>query len=124
MPIPDNYRDICEKLLEVSEAGRVNWLEEGATYTVRFPKFNLDIWSGLDMESDKQFVALGLKDPSGGGLLDNWYVDEDDRDFEGLRALYASARRHSSRVRENLEELRRLLGSKDRIGLDDTKKQS
>jgi hypothetical protein len=121
MPIPDNYRDICEMLLEASNALRVNWVEEGGFFVVRFPQFDLNIWSGVDRDSEKQFVALGLKEPGGRGLLDNWYVEEGDRDFEALQALYASAKRQSHQVAEKLEELRRVLRGKGKVGLDDTK---
>ena len=98
MPIPDNYREVCEMLLEATNAGRVNWVEEGGSFVVRLPKYNLDIWSGTDECDEKQFVALGIKDPSGRGYLDNWYVEEGDLDFQILKTLYESAKRHARRV--------------------------
>jgi hypothetical protein len=118
MPIPSNYRDICEMLINASDAGRVNWLEEGDTLVVRLPDYNLNLWSGE--EEGRRFIALGLKTPGQKGLIDNWYVDEGDEDFAALQRLWGAARHNSHRVAQKLDELRRLLQSADKIGLDDT----
>jgi hypothetical protein len=118
MPIPSNYRDICEMLIKASDAGRVNWLEEGDTLVVRLPDYNLNLWSGE--EEDRRFIAVGLKTPGQKGLIDNWYVDEGEEDFAALERLWGAARHNSHRVAQKLDELRKLLQGDDKIGLDDT----
>lgn len=118
MPIPSNYRDICEMLIKASDAGRVNWLEEGDTHVVRLPDYNLNLWSGE--EEGRSFIALGLKTPGQKGLIDSWYVDEAEEDFEVLHRLLGAARHSSSRVAQKLDELRKLLQGDGKIGLDDT----
>jgi hypothetical protein len=114
MPIPDNYRDICQMLLEASNAGRVNWVEDGANFIVRLPQFNVHLWAGV--EDEKRFVAFGLKDPGTKGYLDNWWLEEGDQDFETLQKLYASAKRSANRLPDKLEELRALLKSNNKVG--------
>jgi hypothetical protein len=105
-------------LIKASDAGRVNWLEEGDTLVVRLPEYNLNLWSGA--EGGKTFIAFGLKAPGQKGLIDNWYVEEGEEDFAVLETLWRTARHSSHRVAQKLDELRKLLQGDDRIGLDDT----
>lgn len=122
MPIPSNYRDICEMLIKASDAGRVNWLEEGDTFVVRLPEYNLNLWSGE--EEGRSFIALGLKTPGLKGLIDSWYVDEGEEDFGVLQRLLGAASHNSHRVAQKLDELRKLLKGDGKIGLDDTEPMS
>jgi hypothetical protein len=105
-------------LIKASEAGRVNWLEEGDALVVRLPDYNFNLWSGV--EEDKRFIAVGLQTPGQKGLIDNWYVDEVEEDFEALQRLLGAARHNSHRVAQKLDELRKLLQGDGKIGLDDT----
>lgn len=105
-------------LIQASDAGRVNWLEEGDTLVVRLPEYNLNLWSGE--EEGRRFIALGLKTPGQKGLIDNWYVDDGEEDFAALERLWGAARHNSHRVAQKLDELRRLLQGDGKIGLDDT----
>src|ERR1022692_738665 len=117
MPIPYNYRDICEMLMKASHAGRVNWLDEGDTLVVRLPEYNLNLWRGED--NAKRFVAFGLKTPGQKGLIDNWYVEDGDADFPALQSLWEAAKHNSRDVAQKLDQLRQLLQGEDRIGLDE-----
>jgi len=117
MPIPNDYRDICEMLLEATKKGLVNWIEEAGTFEVRLPEYNFEIWSGTDELGQRSFVAVGLKDPSERrGLLDSWYVEEGDKDYDLIFALFGEARRKARRLPEKLDSLRNLLKSGSTIG--------
>jgi hypothetical protein len=119
MPIPNEYRDICEMLLEATNEGRVAWTEKSGTLIVRLPEFNLELWSGTDDRDQTDFVAVGLKDPRGQRLIDNWYVQEGDKDFEMLRILNGSALRQVRRISEKLDTLREMLRSGNKVGVED-----
>lgn len=108
MPIPDDYREICEMLLDATRANRVKWIEARGIIAVKLPKFNLEIWSGTD-EANKEFVAVGLKDPKDNQLIDNWYLEEGDADFAPLVELWKSARRQARDVPAKLEAIREFL---------------
>jgi hypothetical protein len=118
MPIPNDYRDICEMLLDATNEGRVNWIEKSSkTFVVRLPEYIFEIWSGTDELDEKIFVAVGLRDYfSESGFLDNWYVEEGDNDFDILLALFSEARRKARRLPEKLDSLRKLLKSDSTIG--------
>lgn len=120
MSIPNEYLDICEMLIEATNDGRVNWIEKSGTFVVRLPDYYFEIWSGSD-DQNEEFVAIGLKDPSERGLLDNWYLNEGDPHFDKLQTLWRAARRHAYRLPEKLEALRRLLRSGEKVGLEDDK---
>lgn len=119
MPIPNEYLDICKMLLEATVHKRVNWVEKAGSFIVRLPEFNLELWSGTDELSERQFVAMGLKDPKSKGLIDNWYLDENDVDFKTVDALCDAARRQARRIPDKLKALRDLLASDEKVGLDD-----
>ena len=119
MPIPEDYKDICQMLLEATNAKRVKWAEKGAAITVQFPEFSIEIWSGTDDRSERSFVGMALKDPKGQKLVDNWYVEEGDKDYAVLLTLWGSARRQARGVPEKLETLRQLLREGGDIGKDD-----
>src|SRR5262249_9795725 len=101
MPIPDDYRDICQMLLEATRARRVKWIEKGGTIAVQLPDFDVEIWSGSDERTDREFVAVSLKESQ--KLLDNWYVEEGDEDFAALHDLWDTARRQARGVPKKLE---------------------
>jgi hypothetical protein len=115
MPIPEDYRDICEMLLDATRRNRVKWIEKGGSIAVQFAGLNLEIWSGNDELSERAFVAVGLKD-SKSNLIDNWYVEEGDDGFAELHELWSSARRRARDVPKKLEALRKLLRSGGEIG--------
>lgn len=119
MPIPEDYREICQMLLEATQARRVKWTEKGGTIAVQLPDFNVEVWSGSDERTEREFVAVGLKDPKDQKLLDNWYVEEGDEDFAALRDLWSSARRQARGVPKKLEALRELLRRGGEVGEDD-----
>jgi hypothetical protein len=115
MPIPNDYLDICEMLLDATMKGRVNWTEEGLFFAVRLPEYRFEIWSGTD-EENRPFVAAGLRGPTDRGLLDNWYVEEGDKDYNMMFRLISEARRKARRLPEKLDSLRKLLKSGSIIG--------
>lgn len=120
MPIPDEYRDICEMLIAGTKEGRVMWtISSGSTISVVLPQFILEIWSGTDENDEKAFVAIGLRTPDKRGLLDNWYVEEGDADFDMMKFLYDTARRHARKIPQKLDTLREILQSGQKIGIDD-----
>ncbi len=122
MPIPIDYKDICEMLLVATSEGRVNWTSEGATLRVHLPEYNFEIWSGTDEDSGKEFIAVGLRKPGERRLIDNWYLEEGDEDFNMLESLFQEARSQGRGVREKLDMLRKRLESGSKIGLDEEKK--
>lgn len=116
MPIPNDYRDICEMLLDATYEGRVNWTEVGLSLVVRLPEYKFEIWSGTDNENERAFVAVGLKGHTERGLIDNWYVEEGDNDYDMMFTLFSQARRKARRLPEKLDSLRKLLKSDSTIG--------
>jgi len=118
MPVPYEYKDICNMLLDATKQGRVNWFERGGSFVVRLPEFDFEIWSGTDEGNEMRFVAVGLKDPKGRGLLDDWFIEEGSREFEEVSELCDAARRYAHRVSQKLEQMRGLLQSGRRIGMD------
>jgi hypothetical protein len=119
MPIPNEYRDICKMLLDATIHKRVNWVEQAGGFAVHLPEFNLELWNGTDEQSDRQFVAMGLRDPKGTTLIDSWYLDEADVDFKTVDTLCDAARRQARRVPEKLQGLRDLLTKGKRVGFDE-----
>jgi hypothetical protein len=116
MPIPNDYREICEMLLTATHEKRVTWTEERGTIAVQLPQFNLEIWSGSDDQTQKEFVGLGLRDPKDKQLVDNWYVEEGDEDFDALLELWRSARRQARGVPDKLEQVRQFLRHGGEVG--------
>lgn len=120
MPIPDEYQEICQLLEEATQEGRVRWIDkQGTTVTVRLPEFNVEIWSGEDEDSQKGFVAVGLRNHSSQKLMDNWYIEEGDNQYEFLYRLWQSARRHAMGIPGKLDSLRNLLKKGGQIGDED-----
>jgi len=123
MPIPSEYRDICDMLLKATNAGRVNWITKEGDFKVILPEYTFIIWSGTDEESNKEFVAVSLKLPGDRKSIDNWYVEEGDVDFEKLTELVGKARRYAHRVPEKLDSFRKLLKGLAKIGLEEDKEK-
>ena len=119
MPIPSDYQEICQMLLEATRERRVKWLDKGTSVTVQLPSFNLELWSGQDERTDTVFVAVGLREKDSQKLFDNWYIEEGDVDYHLLNDLWTSARRQAKGVPQKLDTLRDLLRSGGEIGDDD-----
>lgn len=118
MPIPEDYQDICQMLLDATRQNRVKWEDEGASIGVRLPDLTIEIWSGTDERSEQEFVGVGLKDPATLRLIDEWYVEDGDKNFVLLHDLWDEARRKARRIPEKLEALRQLLKKGCEIGDD------
>jgi hypothetical protein len=116
MPIPREYDDICNMLIPATSQGRVNWFERGGSFVVRFPGFDFEIWSGTDERGDTRFIAIGLKDPNGRAVYDDWFMSEGTLEFTKLDELYVAARRHANRVPQKLEQMLQLLRQGGPIG--------
>jgi hypothetical protein len=116
MKVPNEYKDICDMLLQATQEGRVKWVDKQGTMTVCLADFDLEMWSGTD-ERDTEFVAMGLRDPQSKKLIDSWYVESGQTDFEMMRDLFAMARRQTGGIAEGLQKLRELLRSGETIGV-------
>ena len=118
MPIPKEYRDICEMLSKATADKRVTWIVDGTTYALHLPDFSFELWGGTDEQSN-EFVAVGLREPESRTTVDNWFVEESDQDFPMMRDLYASVRRQTGNVSQKLQALRELLKTGQNIGTAD-----
>jgi len=116
MPIPKEYRDICEMLISASEECRVNWVEKaGRAFSVYLPEFIFDIWSGTD-EDDETFVAIGIRNPNETSFIDSFHLVEGDKDFAILYELWKSVRRQTPKVSQKLEAFREILKAGQQVG--------
>jgi hypothetical protein len=120
MPIPHEYREIIDMLIEATAQSRVVWVEKsgGTTVLVHLPEFDVEIWSGSD-ESETEFVAVGLKVQHSKSYIDNWYVEEGDEHFDKLLLLFRAAQRRARNIDEKLQTLRNYLAHPGKIGFDD-----
>jgi hypothetical protein len=117
MPIPKEYREVCEMLLNATEDDRVIWVAEGGNVAVHLPDFSLVMWAGTDDQSNKGFVGMGLRAAKESReQIDNWYIEEGEEEFTLMTRLYGSARRYTGGVAQNLTVLRDLLNSGKRVG--------
>jgi hypothetical protein len=121
VPIPTEYSDIINILLEAAREGRVRW--QGGRYAavVSVSGSQFAIWAGTDEETGDPFVAFALQDPQGESL-DNWYVDQGDVGYEVMRELHQRARRQTQGIPQRLESLKKALKSSKVIGEEGPKK--
>ncbi len=118
MPIPSEYREICEMLVTATKDGRIAWIEKDGFFIVRLPDYSLEMWSGTD-ENETAFVAIGLRDPKERRFFDNWFVADGDADFDMMQALASTVRRQTGQIPQKLDSLRRQLMNGGKIGLDE-----
>lgn len=116
MPIPNDYREICEMLMVATHDQSLKWSDKRGTIAVRAHDFDFEIWSGSDDLTLKEFVAVGLRDPSDNELIDSFFVEEGDTDFPRLSELFRAARQQARGVNKKLEALRDLLKQSGKIG--------
>jgi len=117
MTIPKEYHDIFEMLIKATNESRVSWIEKsGSTLAVYLPTIIFEIWGGAN-DDNRGFVAAGIRQPiKGQALIDNFYVEEGDTDFEKMNFLFMAAQRQVRQVNQKLEELRLLLKSGQKVG--------
>ncbi|MBN2319304.1 MAG: hypothetical protein JXR49_09520 [Acidobacteria bacterium] len=116
MPIPKEYREICEMLLQATKDRRVNWFTQGSINAVFFQDFRLELWAGTD-EAGNKFIAMGIRDPKSKNLADDWYVEEKEEEFDLMRNLYDSVRRQTGKVEQRIEELKDSLKAGKSVGI-------
>jgi len=104
MPIPADYRDIVSVLAAKTEEGALNWDDTNLHVSVRVNASVFRLWAGVDEHSDEGFVAFGLFD-NNGKVIDSWYLDESDIEYQGLHRLYRAAKRHAAGVPTLLKDL-------------------
>lgn len=122
MPIPSEYAEVCDLLLEATKERRVNWLPGGfSTVRVQLPEYSFEIWGGSDAQDEVGFVAVGLRESGARTLFDNFHLEEGDPDYRKLHDLWTNAQRQVRRVDEKLGVLRDLLKRDSEVGLFDSK---
>ena len=115
MPIPKDYIEIIEMLNAATGDGRVRWKKtSGGTISVLVPPSRFDIWAGTDDQNERGFVAFAIREAS--AVVDNWHVDEGDKDYELMSELHKSAKRQAFGVPEKLQSFKDLLAKKGQVG--------
>jgi hypothetical protein len=117
MPIPFEYQNIVSKLSKATAEGRVNWISDGGTYDVIISGSAFRIWGGVDEEFERRFVSFALAD-SNRKVLDNWFIDEGDQDFEMMDKLLGGAKRKALGIHSRLATLLNELDTDKEIGGD------
>lgn len=113
MPIPSDYDEIYSVLVEKTEEGALNWIDNTLFVAVTVDKSMFRIWTGTDEVTDESFVAFGLYDTSG-KVLDSWYLDESDEDYQSVHRLYRAAKRHAAGVPDLLKSLAAKIAAMDK----------
>jgi hypothetical protein len=119
MSIPSEYRDIIFGLLSATNDSRVNWYIDRHDVQVKLQDTIIKLWSGTDEQTDVPFVSFALSDFKG-KLVDTWFLDEGNDDYEHVFRLYTEARRKALGIPQKLENLRAQLKSGGTIGLPPT----
>jgi hypothetical protein len=115
MPIPKDYLEIIEMLNTATQDGRVRWKQSSSgTIVVSVPPAQFEVWAGTDDESERGFVAFGMREAR--ALVDNWHVDEGDVNYGLMNDLYQSAKRQAFGVPEKLQGFKDLLAKNGPIG--------
>jgi hypothetical protein len=115
MTIPKDYIDIVNRLLRMTNEGRVNWKAGTFGVEVNIEKSRFSMWAGTDEHTDEPFVAFALLS-SNGQTLDSWFVDSSDDDFALMNNLHSAAKRYAGGIPQRLVELRSILESAKTIG--------
>lgn len=117
MPIPKDYLELMESLRQRTDDGKVRWTVDGASVDVTLGGERLSLWAGTDEQTEEGFVSFGLKDQKrGGDLLDSWYLDAGDRDYDALNTLYLSAKRHALGIPDRLKKIQEAISKEGVIG--------
>lgn len=115
MPIPNTYKEIIEMLDAATQDGRVRWKKSNTGgVAVSVPPSRFEVWAGTDDQNGRAFVAFGMRE--GRELVDNWFVEERDEDYELMSELYQNAKRQAFGVTEKLQGLKDLLGKQGPVG--------
>jgi hypothetical protein len=104
MPIPNDYRDIVSVLAEKTEQGALSWVDDTLFVTVEVDKSKFRLWTGVDELTEESFVAFGLYDKNS-KVVDSWYLDESEPDYQSVHRLYRAAKRHAAGVPDLLKSL-------------------
>jgi hypothetical protein len=104
MPIPNDYREVIAILFEKTEQGALNWVDDGSNISVKVDQSKFSLWSGVDEKSDESFVAFGLVN-SANKIIDSWYLDEPEFEYQEVLRLFRSAKRHANGVPSLLKSL-------------------
>jgi hypothetical protein len=104
MPIPADYREIVRLLSEKTEEGALNWTDNSLQVSAEVNASIFRVWAGVDEQTNEWFVAFGLFDADG-KVLDSWYLDESDDEYQVVHRLYREAKRHAAGVPTLLKNL-------------------
>ncbi len=114
MPIPNEYLDVIQMLATATSEARVRWQKTDFGIEVSISGSKFQLWTGTDENTERGFVAFGIRE--GKALVDSWFVDEGDKDFELTNDLFQSARRQAFGVSQKLDRLKELLARGEPIG--------
>ncbi|MCV9921894.1 hypothetical protein OIU19_24295 [Pseudomonas sp. BT-42-2] len=115
MSIPSEYRDIVFGLLTATNESRVNWYIDRHDVQVKLQDTIVKLWSGTDEQTEVPFVSFALSDLKG-KLIDTWFLDEGNDEYDHVFRLYTEARRKALGIPQKLEKLRAQLKSGGTIG--------
>lgn len=108
MPIPTDYTKIIDALTANTEAGRLEWKDDSFGYESSINDSRFTTWSGTDQETEVPFVAFALMDEKR-NILDSWFVEPEDDDYETMRLFHAMAKRHGLRIPARLSRITKAL---------------
>ena len=94
------------------------WRKDKYAIAVAVDKSKFTLWAGTDEHTDEPFVAFGLADNKG-SVIDSWYVDESDEDYQVVQQLYKAANRHALGVPNRLKELNAIISGLKIVGEPD-----
>jgi len=115
MPIPNDYEDIVETLLEKSNSGLARWRSGQFGVEIELEDARFTMWSGNDEHTGDAFVAFALNNVNG-ATLDSWYVDDGDSDYDKMRLLFAAAKRYADGIPQRLKSIKEQLANATSIG--------
>lgn len=121
MPIPSDYRSIVDSLVASTDEGRVLWRSGKFSIEVSIDGSMFALWAGTDEETGHEFVSFALQDGDG-KVIDSWYVDENEEDYDYMRCLFNSAKRFALGVPQRLAKLQEILTKSQTIGDPESRK--
>jgi hypothetical protein len=118
MPIPTDYDAFLADLNERTDKGEVNWKFERLTVELILDDERIAIWAGTDEQTEEGFVSFALKDKQG-EMLDTWYLDAGDEDYDFMNRFYLAAKRRALGIPDRLARIREKMSKSLVVGDDE-----
>ena len=114
--IPAQYEVILKQLLEKTITGKANWKATSSDnqFLINFKTFSLKVWRYSHPYDDSSGIAFAVYNDQG-KKIDDFSVEEGDKQWELANGMFENARRKAFNVEEALKLISKEL-SADVVG--------